>query len=75
VSRYVHGLDATAAQTFGNLWNQLQRNGVELVLTHLKRRSMKRLLEAHGIVVDAQLSKGAAPTHAARCYILIFLQT
>ena len=33
--RSVHGLDATAAQTFGTLYSRLQSMGVELVLAHL----------------------------------------
>ena len=33
--RSVHGLDATAAQTFGTLYSRLHAMGVELVLTHL----------------------------------------
>lgn len=54
--RSVHGMDATAAQSFGTLWNQLRALGVELVLTHLhpvQDRSMLRLLDAHGVTVDA----------------------
>lgn len=62
----MHGLDATAAQSFGTLWSQLQRSGVELVLTHLKSKSMYKLLEAHGVAVDRLASKGSAPTAAAR---------
>lgn len=65
-ARLVHGLDATAAQSFGTLWSQLQRQGVELVLTHLRSKSMYRLLEAHGVAVDTLASKGSAPTAAAR---------
>ena len=33
--RSVHGLDATAAQTFGTLYSRLHAMGVELVLAHL----------------------------------------
>ena len=64
--RLVHGLDATAAQSLGTLWGQLQKQGVELLLTHLKSASMRALLEAHGVAVDDLASKGAAPTAAAR---------
>ncbi len=71
ISRLVHGLDATAAQSFGTLWTQLQREGVELVLTHMKSASMYKLLEAHGVAVDTLASKGAAPTAAARYTMLL----
>ena len=51
--RGVQGLDATAAQTFGTMWNSLRRSGVELVLTHMGHGSTRRLLEAHGITSAA----------------------
>ncbi|KAK9867709.1 hypothetical protein WJX84_006943 [Apatococcus fuscideae] len=51
--RGMQGLDATAAQTFGTMWNSLQRRGVELVLTHMDRGSTGRLLAAHGITSAA----------------------
>lgn len=50
VYRQVHGLDATAAQTFGTLWTMLERLGVELVITHLENPEMERLLRAHGVI-------------------------
>jgi hypothetical protein len=46
----VHGLDATAAQTFGTLWTMLARLGVELVITCLEQPGMLGLLEAHGVI-------------------------
>ena len=71
--RAVAGLDATAAQSFGTLWVQLKRQGIELVLTHLRNPSIQRLLEAHGVVVDMQSSMESGPQEAARLfpYILI----
>lgn len=66
ICRHVHGLDATAAQSFGTLWAQLRQQGVELLLTHLKSATMKRLLEAHGVIVNHSASQGAGPTTAAR---------
>ena len=48
----VHGLDATAAQTFGTLWTMLARLGVELIITCLERPDMAQLLRAHGVIGD-----------------------
>lgn len=48
--RRVHGLDATAAQTFRTLSSRLRGTGVELVLAHLTDPTMRRLLAAHGVV-------------------------
>lgn len=59
--RAVHGLDATAAQTFGTLWNMLEALGVELVITHMKNPEMEKLLRAHG-VIGANCCMCAAPT-------------
>ncbi len=48
--RAVHGLDATAAQTFGTLFNMLESLGVELVITHMENPEMEKLLRAHGVI-------------------------
>ena len=50
LSRAVHGLDATAAQTFGTLFNMLDSLGVELVITHMENPEMEKLLRAHGVI-------------------------
>ena len=50
LSRAVHGLDATAAQTFGTLFNMLEGLGVELVITHMENPEMEKLLRAHGVI-------------------------
>ena len=50
LSRAVHGLDATAAQTFGTLFNMLESLGVELVITHMENPEMEKLLRAHGVI-------------------------
>ena len=46
----MHGLDATAAQTFGTLFNMLESLGVELVITHMENPEMEKLLRAHGVI-------------------------
>uniref|UniRef100_A0A383VST7 STAS domain-containing protein n=1 Tax=Tetradesmus obliquus TaxID=3088 RepID=A0A383VST7_TETOB len=46
----VLGIDATAAQTLGSLALVLRRMGVELVISRVASRSMRRLLVAHGII-------------------------
>ena len=48
--RAVHGLDATAAQTFGTLFNMLESLGVELVITHMENPESEKLLRAHGVI-------------------------
>ena len=48
--RRVLGVDATAAQTFGTLVMVLRRMGVELVLTRVTSRTMRRLFAAHGLI-------------------------
>ncbi|KAK9811232.1 hypothetical protein WJX72_000395 [[Myrmecia] bisecta] len=60
--RLVHGLDATAAQTFSTLRTTLGRLGVELVLTNIHDEEMKQLLKAHGVIDDS--SRGH---HARAC--------
>ncbi len=50
LGRAVHGLDATAAQTFGTLFNMLENLGVELVITHMENPEMEKLLRAHGVI-------------------------
>lgn len=44
------GVDATAAQRFGDLQMNLRRLNVELVLTHLTNPAIKRLFAAHGVI-------------------------
>eukprot|EP00877_Chromochloris_zofingiensis_P013889 jgi/Chrzof1/8754/Cz03g23090.t1 len=48
--RRVLGVDATAAQRFGDLQMNLRRLNVELVLTHLTNPAIKRLFAAHGVI-------------------------
>ena len=50
LGRAVHGLDATAAQTFGTLFNMLEGLGVEMVITHMENPEMEKLLRAHGVI-------------------------
>ncbi len=50
LGRAVHGLDATAAQTFGTLFNMLDGLGVEMVITHMENPEMEKLLRAHGVI-------------------------
>ena len=50
MGRAVHGLDATAAQTFGTLFNMLESLGVELVITNMENPEMEKLLRAHGVI-------------------------
>ena len=60
--RRVHGLDATAAQTFGTLWTMLARLGVELVITHLEQPGMRKLLQAHGVIGDTCCRRARGPS-------------
>ena len=63
LSRAVHGLDATAAQTFGTLFNMLESLGVELVITHMENPEMEKLLRAHGVIGSSCCM--CAPDYAA----------
>jgi hypothetical protein len=51
--RRVLGIDATAAQTLGSLAMVLRRMGVELVISRVANRSIRRLLVAHGIITSS----------------------
>jgi hypothetical protein len=64
--RNVAGLDATAAQSFGTLWNQVLGLGVEMVVTHLDNPQTRDLLAAHGIHVVLPGSKDPSP-YACQC--------
>eukprot|EP00878_Enallax_costatus_P013193 GHUV01013790.1.p1 GENE.GHUV01013790.1~~GHUV01013790.1.p1 ORF type:complete len:1035 (+),score=287.38 GHUV01013790.1:628-3732(+) len=48
--RQVLGIDATAAQTLASLAMVLRRLGVELIMTRVTNRSIRRLLVAHKII-------------------------
>lgn len=50
VYRQVLGIDATAAQTLASLAMVLRRMGVELVITRVTDKSIRRLLIAHKII-------------------------
>lgn len=52
------GIDATAAQTLGSLALVLRRMGVELVISRVASRSMRRLLVAHGIITGGSAGRG-----------------
>lgn len=60
------GIDATAAQTLGSLAMVLRRMGVELIITRVTNKSIRRLLVAHGIIsaTDAGGSNAAGITGA-----------
>ena len=64
--RAVHGLDATAAQTFGTLFNMLESLGVELVITHMENPEMEKLLRAHGVIGSNCCMCAARNSHAAK---------
>ncbi|KAK9810835.1 hypothetical protein WJX73_000129 [Symbiochloris irregularis] len=69
--RQVHGLDATAAQSFGTLWSRLRTMGVELVLTQLHPETdatMLRLLDAHGVSVDTDGRSAHTDIDARRAF-------
>jgi hypothetical protein len=69
VCRRILGIDATAAQTMGSLAMVLRRMGVELVITRVANRSIRRLLVAHGII---SASSGAGePQVCLKCYCCI----
>ena len=64
----MHGLDATAAQTFGTLFNMLESLGVELVITHMENPEMEKLLRAHG-VIGANCCMCAHPAGCTASYV------
>ena len=56
--RSVNGLDATAARTFGTLAASLQHKGVTLIIAHVPKASMRKLLAAHGVTEQSAPSAG-----------------
>ena len=52
----MNGLDATAARTFGTLCAALQTKGVQLIITHVPKGQMRRLLAAHGVTAPPEES-------------------
>ena len=58
----MNGLDATAARTFGTLCASLGARGIEMIITHVPKRQMRRLMRSHGIILpDAELEDGEKP--------------
>eukprot|EP00884_Botryococcus_braunii_P016374 jgi/Botrbrau1/341/Bobra.0022s0295.1 len=57
--RNVDGLDATAARTFGSLATSLHSRGAGMLVTHVRKRTMQRLLAAHGVVPYVAPPSGA----------------
>ena len=51
--RQVNGLDATAARTFGSLAAAVERRGVTLIIAHVPKRQMRKLLTVHGVIAPA----------------------
>ena len=58
----MNGLDATAARTFGILCATLRMKGVSLIITHVPKGQMRRLLAAHGVTAPPE----EAPAGSAR---------
>ncbi len=57
--RRVNGLDATAARTFGTLCASLGAVGIEMIITHVPKKQMRKLMRSHGIILpDAELADG-----------------
>jgi len=63
----VHGLDATAARTFGTLASTLAMMGVQLIVTKLDNVEAARLLAAHGVVLQGP-GMGPLPVGAYRSF-------
>ncbi|KAK9839095.1 hypothetical protein WJX74_009429 [Apatococcus lobatus] len=60
--RRVNGLDATAARTFGTLCASLGARGIEMIITHVPKKQMRKLMRSHGIILpDAELEEGEKP--------------
>lgn len=63
--RRVLGVDATAAQTLSSLAMVLRRMGVELVISRVTNKSIRRLLVAHGIISASDVGGSAAVPEVA----------
>ena len=61
--RSVNGLDATAARTFGTLAAALQHKGVTLIIAHVPKQQMRKLLTAHGVTDKQAPSAGELASH------------